>query len=90
MHQVFSEHTIDVPNLQRVVELLDLDDDGTLDFDEIVKGVTPAAANRMRREPMYSLSVEQRKVFQQAWMESLAYVFGVIVSVDAELEHLRE
>jgi Ca2+-binding EF-hand superfamily protein len=79
-----------VPNLERIVELVDTKDDGTIEFDELAQGVTPVSANRMRREPMYNLTIEQRKFYQQAWMESLAYLFGVLNSCDRELDAKRE
>jgi hypothetical protein len=34
--------------------------------------------------------MEQKKVFQQAWLESLAALFGLIISVDVELSGKRE
>ena len=53
-----------MPNLERIVELIDTKDDGTIEFDELAQGVTPVSANRMRREPMYNLTIEQRKFYQ--------------------------
>ena len=39
---------------------------------------------------MHNISVEQRKVYQQAWMESLAHLFSMIVAFDQELEDKRQ
>ena len=49
----------------------------------------PLQGQRQRGGEMYGLSEEQRKIYQQAWMESLAALFGLIVSVDEELESKR-
>lgn len=35
------------------------------------------------------MSVEQKKVYQQAWMESLAALFGLIISSAQEIEEKR-
>merc|ERR1711990_536733 len=35
------------------------------------------------------MSIEQKKVFQQAWMESLAALFGLIISSAQEIEEKR-
>jgi len=90
LSQVFGEHNIEIENLERIVELVDDDDDGTIDYRELAAAVTPATANRLRSAPMYGLSMEARKIFQQAWMESLAALFGLILSVDAEIEDKRQ
>ena len=76
LHQVFSDHEIEIDDLDRVVEIADLDEDGTLDFKELSLAITPDNVGAIRREPMYNISLEERKLFQQAWMESLAVLFG--------------
>ena len=87
--EVFDEHNIEIHSLERVIELVDQDDDGTVDFKELSDAITPAAINSMRKEPMHGISVEQRKVYQQAWMESLAHLFSMIVAFDQELDDKR-
>jgi len=42
-----------------------------------------------RADPGYGMSIEQQKVFQQAWMESLAALFGLIISSAQEIEEKR-
>lgn len=74
--------------IPRLVELIDLDEDGTIELDEWV------AALRTRKptcgsDPANFLSVEQRNLFQRAWLEQLAAVFGLILQADAELNEKR-
>lgn len=39
---------------------------------------------------MYGLTAEQRKMYQQSWLESLASLFGLLISVDEELAGKRD
>ena len=76
--RVFAENNIELAGVPRLVELIDTDEDGTVEFDEWI------AALKTRRpscgaDPANFLSVEQRNLFQRAWLEQLAAVFGLII-----------
>ncbi len=87
-HQVFSDHNINIQDIQSFVHLADKDDDGVLNFAEVCDALSPAMA--IRKEPMYNLSVEQRKIYQQGWMETLAQLIDLIVYSDSVLENERQ
>lgn len=87
--QVFAEHHIELSDVPRLVELIDLDDDGTVEFDEWVSALKPKRPSRGADPCSPYLSVEQRNLFQRAWLEQLAYVFGLIIQADAEINEKR-
>jgi len=38
---------------------------------------------------MYGISNEKKKIFKQAWIESLAYLFSVLISTEDERQDNR-
>jgi len=69
-----------------------MDDDGTVDLEEFKLAITPKSSEfkGAGQASSASLSVEQRRVFEQAQMETLAALFDAIISSDAEIEEKRE
>lgn len=55
--QVFADHNIEVMDMERIVEIIDLDEDGTVDFKKLSLAVTPQSGAG-RRQEMYGLSLE--------------------------------
>lgn len=89
--EVFQAHNIEVLNLGSIVPIADQDDDNTIDYKELSDAILPRHPEyrNHRADPGYGMSVEQKKVFQQAWMESLAALFGLIISSAQEIEEKR-
>jgi len=89
--EVFAAHNIEVLQLGSIVPLIDWDDDDAVDLKELADAIMPKhpAYRDHRADPGYGMSVEQKKVFQQAWMESLAALFGLIISSAQEIEEKR-
>lgn len=89
INQVFGENNIEVTNVPRLVELLDDDDDGTVDLREWEQGLQPLRPVRITDPGSAHLSIEQKNLFQRAWMEQLAQVFQLMLQADAELNDKR-
>ena len=66
---VFGEHNIELTDVPRLVELLDDDDDGTVDIREWEQGVHPLRPCRGADYGSPNLSLEQKNLFQRAWLE---------------------
>ena len=81
---MFSEHSIELTDVERLVELVDTDDDGTIDFREWEAAVHPMRPCRGAGPASPNLSIEQRNLFQRAWLEQLASVFSLMLQADAE------
>ena len=87
--QVFSEHNIELADVERLVELIDRDDDGTIDYREWEAAVHPTRPCRGADQHSAHLSLEQRNLFQRAWLEQLASVFSLMIQADAEVNDKR-
>mmetsp|Transcript_19561 Transcript_19561/g.26430 ORF Transcript_19561/g.26430 Transcript_19561/m.26430 type:complete len:236 (-) Transcript_19561:438-1145(-) len=87
--QVFREHNIELTDQQRLVELLDDDEDGSIDYREWVQALKPRCQYRMSDPASPYLSVEQKNLFQRAWLEQLAALFSALIQVDAETNDKR-
>jgi Ca2+-binding EF-hand superfamily protein len=95
IHDGFAKFNIELnlDDLERlVVDIVDDDDDLTVDLREFTEAITPSASDftHAGHGAMHHLSVEQRKVFQQAHMESLAELLNEIVAAHVELDGKRE
>jgi len=77
--QVFSEHNIELGEQARLIELMDDDDDGSVDFREWVAALKPKKPCRGADPASPYLTVEQRNLFQRAWLEQLAALFGLLL-----------
>ena len=77
--QVFSEHNIELGEQARLIELMDNDDDGSVDFREWVAALKPKKPCRGADPASPYLTVEQRNLFQRAWLEQLAALFGLLL-----------
>jgi len=75
-----------------VVEIVDDDDDGTVDLREFSEALTPRAAEfkQSGKGSMTYLTPEQRYVNNQAILETMAELFDAMTSADAEFEQLKE
>lgn len=73
--------------VRRAIELIDQDDDGTIDLAEWRAALQPRRHVRVDAAPY--LTVEQKNLFQRAWMESLAHLLDVMISADAEIHEKR-
>lgn len=69
LSQVFSEHNIELGECARLIELMDDDEDGSVDFREWVAALKPKKPCRGADPASPYLSVEQRNLFQRAWLE---------------------
>lgn len=89
---VFGDHNISIDGLDRLVEIVDLDDDGTIELDEWEIALKPAVGQPQSNVSASSpyLSLEQKNLFTRAWVEQLAQVFTVILDTDAELSQKRQ
>ena len=86
---VFSEHSIELTDVERLVELVDTDSDGTIDFREWESALRPIRPIRGAGPASPHLSIEQRNLFQRAWLEQLASVFSLMIQADAEVNDKR-
>lgn len=85
--------TFNYEDLERlVVDIADDDDDGTIDLREFTALVTPRSVEYRTggKGSMAHLTLEQRKTFQQAQMETLAWLFDAAISADAEFAEKKE
>jgi len=89
--EVFAAHNIEVLQLGSIVPLIDQTGDDKVIIRELVDAIEPKhpAYRGKRADPGYGMSIEQKKVFQQAWMESLAALFGLVISSAQEIEEKR-
>lgn len=73
-------------------ELVDDDDDGTIDLREWTEALTPKSGDfrSAGKGSMAHLTVEQRKIFQQAHMESLAELFNAMIAAHKEFDAKKE
>ena len=76
--QVFSDHNIDLRDIGRLVELIDTDEDGTVEFNEWTAAFKPKRPCR-GADPCYNLGLEQRNLFQRAWLEQLGALCCLII-----------
>ena len=65
--------------------ILDIDDNGSIALAEWAAGIKPRRPCA-GADPAHYLSVEQRNLFQRAWLEQLAALFGLLIQADAELD----
>lgn len=77
--QVFAEHNIEISDVARLVDLVDTADDGTVNFNEWAACLKPKRPSRGADPCSPYLSVEQRNLFQRAWLEQLAALFGLLI-----------
>jgi hypothetical protein len=85
--------TFNLEDLERlVVNIGDDDEDGTIDMREFVQLVTPRSSEYKTggKGSMGHLPLEQRKTFQQAQMETMAWLFDAMISADAEFQEKKE
>lgn len=75
-----------------VIDIVDGDNDGTIDLREFTEALTPHSPEFKHggRGSVHHLSLEQRHVTQQASMETLAWLFDAIIFSDNELHEKRE
>lgn len=89
----FNINYLDLESLETlVVEIVDDDNDGTVDLREFTEAVTPKSGDYAHggKGNMAHLNVEQKKVMQQAHMESLAELFSAICDANSEFIKNRE
>ena len=89
LQQVFDEHQIVLGDQARLIELIDTDDDGSIDLQEWTKALKPQRPCRGAEPASPYLSVEQKNLFQRAWLEQLAALFGTMLQQDAEVNEKR-
>lgn len=90
--EVFAAYNIEVLQLESLVPLIEQKPgEDAVDFRTLADAIMPKhpAYRDHRADSGYNMSVEQKKVFQQAWMESLAALFGLIISSAQEIEEKR-
>lgn len=75
-----------------VNELVDDDDDGTIDMREFTEALTPKSADfrGAGKGSMGHLNVETRKLFLQAHMESVADLFRAMVAAERQFQEAKE
>lgn len=86
---VFSENGIELGDNARLVELLDLNGDETVNYDEWCQALKPRRPVQGPAGGAGNLTLEQRNLFQRAWLEQLAALFGQMIQVDAEINEKR-
>jgi len=79
INHVFSEHNIELTDVARLVELIDDDNDGTIDIREWEAALNPMRPCRGAEPASPNLSLEQKNLFQRAWLEQLAAVFSLLI-----------
>ena len=89
IQQIFSDHNIEIPELERLCQILDKDQDGAIDLNEWVAALRPKRASRGTGPANPNMSVELRNLYQRSWLESLADLFGQLNRADSELNSLR-
>ena len=65
--------------MQRLIEVLDVDQDGSIDFKEWTDALKPQRPCRGADPASPYLSVEQKNLFQRAWLEQLAALFSLLI-----------
>ena len=75
---VFTEHNIELTDMARLIEIVDTDNDGTIELDEWIVAIKPRRPCRGTDVANY-LSIEQKNLFQRAWLEQLASLFSLII-----------
>ena len=86
--QVFADHQLEVANVERLFEILDADGSGALEFNEWAKALKPTRPYRGCDDRGY-LTVEQRNLYQKAWLEQLEVVLNLILTADSDIIEKR-
>ena len=67
---------------------MDTTNDGTITYEEWCAALKPQKPCR-GADPSHNLTLEQRNLFQRAWMEQLAETFGIMVQADSDISAKR-
>lgn len=59
--------------------MMDDDDDGSVDYREWQQALRPRRISRVSEPASPYLSVEQKNLFQRAWLEQLAALFSLMI-----------
>ena len=86
---VFEENGIQVQDIPRLIEIVDTDQDGTIELDEWQAALAPKSLYRRTDPNEPYLSVEEKNLFQRAWLEQLAHVFSLLIQTDIEVNEKR-
>lgn len=89
LSHVFGENNIVLGDQPRIVEIIDSDEDGTIDRNEWAAALKPRRPCR-GADPAPYLTAEQKNLFQRAWLEQLAATLGMIKQVDTEVNQKRD
>ena len=89
LYQVFSQHNIELTDVPRLIEIVDTDQDGTIELDEWIAALSPKRPCRPTEKASPYLTVEQKNLFQRAWLEQLALIFGLLIQTDIEVNEKR-
>ena len=66
---MFSDHSIELGDTARLIEIMDDDQDGGVDLREWIAALKPKRPIRGADPASPYLSVEQKNLFQRAWLE---------------------
>ena len=89
LDQVFSEHNILLADSSRLIEIIGNDEEGIIDLNQWIVALKPRRPCRGADPASPYLSVEQKKLFQRAWLEQLAALFGLLIQADVEVNNKR-
>lgn len=97
LEEGFKKWNIEILNLDQLCSLVktaDTNEDDKISYQEFARAITPSTHDcRDGQSNMFEtqkMSVEARNVNQQAWMESLAGLFGAIISGESALDEKKE
>ena len=90
LSHIFGENNIVLGDQPRIVEIIDSDEDGTIDRKEWAAALKPRRPCRGADPASPYLTVEQKNLFQRAWLEQLSLTLGVIKQVDTEVNQKRD
>ena len=86
--QVFKDHSIPLSNVPRLIEIFDTNDDRTIAFGEWFATLKPRRAVQSV-EPISNLTMEQKTLFEKAWLDQLGEFFSTLLQADQDLNAKR-
>ncbi len=90
LSHIFGEHTIVLGDQRRIVEIIDTDEDGSINFSEWSAALRPRRPCRGADPASPYLTIEQKNLFQRAWLEQLAATLALIKQIDTEVNQKRD
>lgn len=86
--QVCREHNMVISDIPRLIDIIDTTGDGTITFQEWCAALKPKKPCR-GADPANYLTLEQKNLFQRAWLEQLGDLFGILIQADIDVTAKR-